>query len=655
MPITIVGPDQELKTNKERSIKKHYPEYKDKYPRGLDLKPGSKLHERIKNIGLRQAHTSRSQISRRYESWDKTGKILTTYVELSEYEKQLKAKDERMPVSITTPYSAAVLETILSYLIAAFFQSPIFEYEGVSPEDTFGTILLEKAIDVHCRRSKLELDLYTLFRDSLAYGIGVGIPGWTVERGYKTIAAVSPMRDFLGRIVGRQPIKTREETIIYEGNDLTVLDPYLILPDPNVPLHKVQDGEFFGWIDLTNIMNLLSTERNDPGMFNVKYLKDWGPVHSSVFSIGSRPSRDYKTGLSSWDRFHTDEQNPADVIYWYQNLIPVEWGLGKEEYPEKWLFGLAADQFVIKAEPLELNHGRYPLVTCCPDMDGHSLAPLSRMETLEGLQNVLDWLFNAHIANVRKTINNTLVVDPYLVNINDVTHPQAYGGGVIRLRRPAWGKGVEGAVHQLGVTDVTRQHIADSMYISEFMDKAAGVGQHAMGVLRKGGPERLTKGEFSGTQQGTFTRLERIARLISVQAMQDLGYFFASHAQQYMSQELWVTTTGRWEETLVKEFGQQNVQKMKIRPEDILIDYDVIVKDGSVPGSNPATVLMQFFEILAKTPELAQKFDLGRIAKKIMRNAGEKNVESLIRVRPDNQVQQQQRAGNMVPFERLAR
>ena len=37
-----------------------------------------------------------------------------------------------------------------------------------------------------------------------------------------------------------------------------------------------------------------------------------------------------------------------------------------------------------------------------------------------------------------------LVVDPYLVNINDLKDPQP--GKLIRLRRPAWGRGVDKVV-----------------------------------------------------------------------------------------------------------------------------------------------------------------------------------------------------------------
>jgi hypothetical protein len=175
-----------------------------------------------------------------------------------------------------------------------------------------------------------------------------------------------------------------------------------------------------------------------------------------------------------------------------------------------------------------------------------------------------------------------------------------------------------------------------------------------MGSLRQGGPERLTKGEFQGTQAGAGARLGRIAKVIGLQAMQDLGYMFASHVQQLMTQELYTTTTGQWQETINKHYGE-NVQRMKVTPFDVLIDYDVLVRDGSVPGGNFSDTWMQMFQTIAQNPELQQTFDIGRIFKYIATNMGAKNVDDFVKVKPqmmpDQQVQQQAQAGNIVPMQ----
>ena len=64
---------------------------------------------------------------------------------------------------------------------------------------------------------------------------------------------------------------------------------------------------------------------------------------------------------------------------------------------------------------------------------------------------------------------------------------------------------------------------------------------------------------------------------------------------------------------------------------------------------------MQMFNTLASHPELQQTFDIGRIFKYIATNMGAKNADDFVRVKPqmmpDEQVQQQAQAGNIVPIQ----
>ena len=278
------------------------------------------------------------------------------------------------------------------------------------------------------------------------------------------------------------------------------------------------------------------------------------------------------------------------------------------------------------------------------------------MEMLYGMQEILDFLLNSHIANVRKAINDMIIVDPYLLNLNDIKKPKY--GALIRLRRPAWGRGVEKVAQQLVVTDITQHNVADGNFVMNFMDQLMGADESMRGSMRKSGPERLTKSEFQGTRAGAMTRFERVARLIGIQGMQDIGYMFAYHTQQFMSQSTYVKTVGRWQEVLEKEFGISG-QRMKVSPFDLLIDYDTIVRDGTVPGGNFSEGWLELFRIVGGDPQLAQKFDIVRIFKHIARNMGAKNVDEFehkhipnmnAQVMPDAQVAAQAQQGNLIPM-----
>lgn len=628
------------------------------YPKDMNLQPSSTLHQKLVKEVYQRALESSTEMSKRYSSWKKVDQTLTAYIRLDEDEETIKSKDDRKPVSIVVPYSYATLETILTYFVSAFLEDPIFRYLGSGPEDTIGAILLEKVIEQHTTNFKVALNLHTMYRDSLSYGMGVVTPTWDKKWGWKTVVQDAGfMSALFSRFIQTGKERIREECILFEGNRLKNVDPYMFLPDPNVPIHDVQQGEFVGWIEQTNYMKLLELEKNDPNVFNVKYLKDMGSQGgSSQFNKSKTESgRGTKYGVGTTTS--GSSTTPIDVIWMYWTLVPKDQKMGSSEYPEKWLVGLAADKVVICAKPLTLNHNMYPVAVCAPDFDGYSSTPVSRLELMYGMQEGLDWLFNSHISNVRKAINDMLIVDPSLINMADLEDPKP--GKLIRMRRAAWGRGVQNAVMQLPVTDITRQHITDASVIVDFMQRTSAATDSLSGMVRKSG-ERVTAAETTGTRTSALSRLTKAAKIASLQAMQDIGYMFASHTQQLMTQDVWIKATGTWQDVLRKEYGEE----MKlVTPYDIAVDYDIVVKDGSTQGGEYSESWVEIFRILSQQPQLYQAFDMVRIFKHIARIMGAKDVNEFtmqtgdqvppVKMDVSNQasIDKGVQQGNMVPVE----
>ena len=609
------------------------------YPDGLDLKPGSRLHESLKKHVMSCARVGHNHMQKRYSSWREVDRVTSAYVELDETEKEIKKADARRPVSIVFPYSYVVQETVLSYLVSAFLQDPVFTYEGAKAEDEIGAILMTHKVQMDCRKYKAGLAFHTMFRDGFSYGIGIVAPQWDRHSGFRVLR---------GTGADGRPQKQMQKAVLYEGNSLCNIDPYKFLPDPSVSIHNVQKGEFVGWLDETNYNSLLGDEIRGAGLFNVKYLKML-KGRRSCLSISDQSDRNRRTGMTiQRDNPYENTTHPIDVIYMYCTIIPKEFGLGDQEDPEKWLFALAADEVLIKAQPLNLAHNMYPVAVCAPDFDGYSATPVSRLEILYGLQGTLDWLFNSHIANVRKAVNDMILYDPYSVNGKDLEDPSP--GKLIRLRRPAWGKGVKDVAMQFQINDITRANIADSSFVVNWMQKIGAADDSMMGSLRSGGPDRLSAAEFQGTMRGSMSRLQRVAQVVGMQAMQDVGYMFAHHTQQLMSEEVYITAVGQYQRRLEAEYGGN---KIKVTPFDLLIDFDLIVRDGSTPGGSDLNFWSNIFATIAKTPELAQILDVPRIFTHMARESGAKNVDDFIRTRTatDESVIQQAQAGNMIPVQ----
>tara|TARA_Y100000593_G_scaffold4160_1_gene8231 strand:- start:3174 stop:5156 length:1983 start_codon:yes stop_codon:yes gene_type:complete len=591
----------------------HDYEYPD--PLGSKFKPGTKVHDRLVRKLLRRARDSRDKMQVKYKKWERIDKALKAYQSDETLDSNNRV-DADTPITVPVLYST--LETLLTYLTKAFLQMPIFKYRAVGPEDRLGSILLEKLIENQCNHSKVGLAMHTLFRDSLVYGVGIVSPTWETKYGYK---AVKSRTGFISRMTsafeatGFEKATTRK--LVYEGNALQNIDPYMYLPDPNVPIHKVQEGEWVGWVDRNNYYSLLELEgEDDSDFFNVKYLKNMDGKSTLIYDL------DQASG-TKYDANPATTSSPVDLVYLYVNLIPEDWGLGDGEYPEKWLFILAGDEVIISAKPLGLNHEMFPVCVAAPDFDGYSTTPNSRIEVVYPLQETMDWLFSSHMANVRKSLNDMLIVDPSMININDLQSPEP--GKLIRTRRSAWGRGVENSVKQLNVTDITKGNIADSQFLSDLINRVSAASDSLQGMTYNKG-EAKSAAESTAARAGAVSRLDKMAQVISMQCLQDIGYMFASHTQQLMSEETYIEVMGRWEEELKKTYGFDD-QQARVSPLDILIDFDVVPYDGAMPGAEPTDLWVQLYQILAQNQEVAQQFDMVKIFKHIAYQMGAKGID----------------------------
>lgn len=619
------------------------------YPEGLDLRPASEAHRKILEMVLLRANDSSSHIKKKKDVWDRIDKTISAYVPLSEEERRVKDGDDRKPTSIVVPMSAAILDTLLTYLIAAFIRRPLFRYTGVGDEDMVGAALLERVVDNHCNKFTVALPLIVQMRDSLAYGFGVAAPIWKQTYGYQRVAS-----QFVG--ADGVPISYRKYGVECEGNALVNIDPRHYLPDPSMSIHDVQGGEYAGWIERTNVMALLEEERNSPETtFNVKYLK--GASRTSWKSQFFE-DRSQRTTESQMGRDGNTMTQIVDVVSMYINLIPKDMGLGDGEYPEKWKIRVAGDSVIIGCQPLGLDHNRIPLTVAAPDFDGYSSTPTGRMELMYGLQEATDFFMSSHIANVRKAINDMLVVDPSLINMHDLANPKP--GKIVRLRRPAWGRGItEGAIMQLKITDITQGHVQDAMIISDMMQRVSGATDVVQGVFRRGS-ERRSASESKGVERGALSRLEKIAKIIWQQSHYHIADMFARHTKQLMKEEQYVRLVGRFEEELIAEYG--NVRGVPVRPQDIDVSYDIDVHDGTAPGGEDGNAWVQLFPTILQDPELRMTRDISRIFDHICRQLGARNVEDFkkrpgqqmprqITVMPDEQALAQAQAGNIIPME----
>jgi len=625
---------------------------KYEYPRDLDLSPGSALHESVKAEILLRARESNTIIKNRHSDWRKIDQTLTAFLPADADEDAYRSDNEELQIVI--PASRATLETALTYWLSTL-DFPFFYYDGSGPEDTLGARMLQLVIGNQAHRKKMILALHTMHRDALSYGFGAVNVRWTVEKAFRTLRRdVGYFSEMDGEFIVTEPAGTRQERVIYEGNILDAIDPYHYLPDPNYPVERVNDGEFVGFVSTTSRNALLTLERNNPEFyFNATHLDRINQRSSlKLYDNTGRPT----TFAGNQEINRQLGTTPIDVIWMQIDLVPKEWGLGDEEYPEKWMFGLAGDEVLIQANPMGLDHNHFTIAVDAPNSDGHSALPIGEMEVEYGLQYAVDFLWNSHMANLRKAVNLMLIVDPFLVNINDFKRGRS--GFIARMRRSQFGRGTaRDAVHQIPINDITRANIGDIQFLMDIMSRTSGVTDPIQGIMRSGG-ERRSATEARGTMQSALSRLAKGVRISGSQALQDIAYLLAEHTIQLLSNETYVRSIGETEDQMLADY-QVGKGRYRVDPSLLDVNFDVLPSDGTLPGGNgDPQVWTQLFQTIASQETLAQTFDIPRIFTHIARMMGAKNVQNFINnarpvVQSDEEVAKQVQNGNLVRPEEL--
>ena len=602
------------------------------YPKDLDLHPNSDQHKELLDKLILFATEASKELSQRHAEWRKIDSTLTAYVPDNIKRDAKDRGDKTMPAIIPSSYT--ILETLLAYMVATFLQDPVFTYNPTGPEDAPGAALLEMTIQNQVLKAKMGLNFHTQWRDAFAYGLGVMTTYWNTIRGVQRVAVTEVDED-----TGLEEVVIKKEnTILYEGNFINNIDPFLYLPDPTVAVHDVQKGRYVGWASRDNKLALLSEEDEDnSNLFNVGYLRFMSG--QSKFMVSDRDRQDTATSSKTRQTYRTDMDSSVDLMTMYENLITDDWNLGKAVKPEKWCFIVAGDQIIIAAQPMNLDHNMYPVSVAAPDYDGYSASPISRLEISLPLQEIVDFLFNSHISNVRKAVNDTIVVDPSMINMNDLRSPEP--GKIIRTRRSLWGKGVKGALEQLKISDITKGNLGDIAVLLTQMKETTSAVDVISGNVRAGG-ERRSATEFRDARTGALAKLNKTARIMAMQSMVDMGVMLASQTQQLMSPDTQIKLTGRWAEDLAEEYGSDETISLV----DILVPTDVTVGSGNIPGGESTELWIQLIQAFGANPEIIQKIDMARVFMHVARQLGANNTLDFMR--SETEVPQlPQQAGNV--------
>jgi len=250
-----------------------------------------------------------------------------------------------------------------------------------------------------------------------------------------------------------------------------------------------------------------------------------------------------------------------------------------------------------------------------------------------------------------------MFIDPSIYEMEDLEHPLP--GGYIRLKPEYYGhpNAIKQGHEAMSFADPTSGHFQDMQFHREMIQFITAATDPQAGVETQ---TRRTLGEVQNVLLQSGRRLQLLALQIAAQCVRPMGRQMVQNTQQLLQAPVWVRILGSASTDLLSR-AQGGL--LQVSPYDLQGQFDLKIQDGTVPPdpSRFAEVWKEIFVSLTQNPLIIQAFAqqgkqlrLDTLFKKTVETMGIRNIEEFFQpvapqVMPDQAVQQQVQAGNLVP------
>jgi len=592
--------------------------------------------------------------SDRRRKWKEDLKTHQAYIHETEDDRLRKAKiettGERQYTQIEIPYSYGLIMAFHTYLSSVFLaRTPVLQYQERHGANETSVQALEAIMDYQVSVGKHLVPYYIWLMDATKHGIGVLGQFWDNEV-IRTSQIVEEVPTFGGfQLPGAKARKVKRTVEVpgYKGNRVFNIRPHDFIFDTRVSLADFQRGEFAGRLLDMSWLDISDGDANG-NYINIKPLRRKAGGHSGdsdehrdddeqLIDLPSRAQNEH-AGVDSTE-FEIPETGRLEGYEMIVRLVPRNWGLGESQKSEKWVFLVISD-VIIQARPLGEFHDQFPFNVLETEIDGYALFKRSMMEIAEPMNDVMSWLVNTHFFNIRAALNNMFVADPSRVRIKDIRNPDE--GLLIRMRPEAYGQPIANFIQQFKVTDVTQTHMQDTEIMARLLQQTLGINEQLMGMLQDGG--RRTATEVRGGIGFSMNRLKTQAEYMSAMGFASHSQMMVQSTQQHLDIERYYRLTG----DLMPGMDPQ----VFVSPEAIAGFYDFIPVDGTMPVDKLALANLwkEIMSGVATSPDLMQRYDIGKIFAYTAQLAGAKNINRFkVQLTPDGQIADQAARGNLIP------
>ena len=570
---------------------------------------------------------SHSRISKRYPHWKEADRAHDVYVPdtATEFREKAVITDTR-----------AIADTVQTYLMAAMTgRNPMFQLEGMNRESRKVSMILERVLHQHMRRTAGEARIAQMMQDAIRYGFAPTKIVWDAKSNHNNIVNFDPRRTF---------------------------------PDPRVSWGDWESMGFIGFTDFVTYNNLLRS-----GIYpklkrfpNLRNRLDVTRLGWLCHQYNNEEGRGWNIDPSQANERHNSVKlsNANVVDELWVNLAGYEVGLPNVE--NIWLLLTILDeQYVIRCQ-LNPYGQQFPVVMGGIYHDSHKTYGQSLYDLLLPLHDVATWLLRSRIDNVQAALNNLIFADPTQVSIPDLIDRNPWG--VVRTM-PGTNPGDGVFIAQ--VPDVTSGHWNDIAAMSELKNRTAAASDAQQGMPT---PDVRTATEIQRLTQLGSQRLGVMSRVMSATTMRPMVRMMVSNIQDALPFQGSIK---------VDPYDMPN--QLSNMVEDDYIDFqsesdlqgevDYLVVDGTLPlePTRNAETWMSMLQIMHQTG-LNMEYNAGKIAEEAIRAMGISDLDQFrisaeqreqgmspsqelavmekmrgASVQPNEQVQQQVDSGNLKP------
>lgn len=578
------------------------------------------------------------RIRRRYDYWKEADRAHDVYVppDTTDFREKAVIADTR-----------AIADTVLTYLMAALAgRNPMFQLEGLNRQSRRSSLILERLLHQHMRRTAGEARIAQLLLDSVRYGFAPTKVVWN----HKT-----------------------------NQNNIINFDPRRCYPDPRVSWGDWEDMQYIVFSDYLSFSTLLGTGLYPRLKLDPKLRHKVSPPRNAWNAHQNHREEGKGLSIDPAAPLFRERAEHAYFTLGDARVVDEAWvkmsgyEINVPQIESIYLIVTIMDEGKVIRFQMNPYGQQFPTVIGGLYHDSHKTYGQSLYDILMPMHDIATYLLRSRVDNIAAALNNLIFVDPTQVSVPDLIDRNPWG--VVRtLPGTKPGDGVFIAQ----IPDITRGHINDIAAMSDLKQRVSAASDAQQGMPTADGVRTAT--EIQRLTQLGSQRLGVLSRIMSATTIRPMVRMMVQNIQDSLAYEGSIRIDEQNMPSSIAPLVKDGYIDFDVA-KDLQGDIDYLVIDGTLPiePTRNAETWINMLQIMNQTG-LNMEYKAGAIAEEAIRAMGITDLERFrisdaerqqqgpspsqqlmmmekmrgASVQPNEQVQRQVERGNLVPMRQAA-